>query len=233
MQETRKMKSFTLFFTDDFFEKVNIHGVFTFTSEILNLKIEIINPETISPKLKDINCLLDQETAFVIFQKPDISKRKKIQRLLKKCRNLRIPYIFWDINTLYIENIRLLVTYLSEDKELAPWGATFGKTTKGNIKIFVPNDFGSRAKINAEFIADFIEKKGQSKILVNSKFRSSNIKRKESSNSLKNELTFFSASRSYSLDDDIFGPQELNAIQNSSGTVGLINPRSDLYILCE
>ena len=45
-------------------------------------------------------------------------------------------------------------------------------------------------------------------------------------------LVIMSASRSYGLDDILFGPKELHCINRTDVPVMLINPRSDLYVLC-
>nr|MBP7369599.1 universal stress protein [Paludibacteraceae bacterium] len=46
-------------------------------------------------------------------------------------------------------------------------------------------------------------------------------------------LVIISASRDYGLDDILFGPKELHLIRKSPVPLLLVNPRSDLYALCD
>jgi len=46
-------------------------------------------------------------------------------------------------------------------------------------------------------------------------------------------IVLLSASRDYGLDDIIFGPKERHLIQKSTVPVLLVNPRGDLYALCD
>ncbi|HLP04447.1 MAG TPA: hypothetical protein VK152_03360, partial [Paludibacter sp.] len=46
-------------------------------------------------------------------------------------------------------------------------------------------------------------------------------------------LAIVSASRDYGLDDMLFGPKEFHVIKRSRVPVLLVNPRGDLYALCD
>jgi len=46
-------------------------------------------------------------------------------------------------------------------------------------------------------------------------------------------IIIVSASRDYGLDDIIFGPKELHLVKKSTVPVLLVNPRGDLYALCD
>ena len=49
----------------------------------------------------------------------------------------------------------------------------------------------------------------------------------------KHDLLLLTASREYGLDDWLFGPPELYAIRKSEVPVMLVNPRADLFSLCD
>jgi hypothetical protein len=52
--------------------------------------------------------------------------------------------------------------------------------------------------------------------------------------SIKNiGLIIITASREYGLDDLFFGPNELHLIKKSTKPILLVNPRADLYALCD
>lgn len=46
-------------------------------------------------------------------------------------------------------------------------------------------------------------------------------------------LLILSASRDYGLDDIVFGPKELHLVRKSRVPILLVNPRGDLYTLCD
>ena len=46
-------------------------------------------------------------------------------------------------------------------------------------------------------------------------------------------IIIVSASRDYGLDDLLFGPKEYHVVKKSSVPVLLVNPRGDLYALCD
>ena len=46
-------------------------------------------------------------------------------------------------------------------------------------------------------------------------------------------IIIVSASRDYGLDDMIFGPKEYHLVKKSTVPVLLVNPRGDLYTLCD
>ena len=49
----------------------------------------------------------------------------------------------------------------------------------------------------------------------------------------RHDLLILTASRDYGLDDILFGPPERKAIQRSLVPVMLVNPREDLFSLCD
>jgi hypothetical protein len=49
----------------------------------------------------------------------------------------------------------------------------------------------------------------------------------------QNSILIISASRDYGLDDLIFGPKERKILKNIEIPTMLINPRGDLYALCD
>jgi nucleotide-binding universal stress UspA family protein len=50
---------------------------------------------------------------------------------------------------------------------------------------------------------------------------------------LKAGLIIITASRDYGLDDILFGPREQHLIRKSSIPLLIVNPRADLYALCD
>ena len=85
---------------------------------------------------------------------------------------------------------------------------------------------------------------GQKQLLILNLWQHSTSKGKKDSSSIELEagllnknqqdnILIISASRDYGLDDIIFGPKERKIIKNINIPTMLINPRGDLYTLCD
>jgi hypothetical protein len=176
------------------------------------------------------------DISFLLLQCTD-NGRKNIQKLLNATRNLRIPYMIHKQNqslTLF-EHIFVPITYLEEEVEKAQFAAAFGRFFKSNVQIFVPKDAGSKAQRNCDRIVAFLEKFDISKTIHKGQKDSFGIESEVCAlaENQANSLVLLSASREYGLDDIIFGPKELKLIRKTNTPILLINPRADLYALCD
>ncbi len=173
------------------------------------------------------------DTSLLIIELAD---RKKVQKRLNICRSLRIPYLFVPSDMPFdLQRVSLPCSFLVEDKEKLLFASALGRFCKTEILIYHPKDYGDKAK---ETIA-------QAKTL----FDSFGIKYKErqgkkgsfgiDKEAVKNvvydgsQLVIVSASRQYGLDDIIFGSKEKQILQNTKRAIMLVNPRADLYMLCQ
>jgi hypothetical protein len=166
----------------------------------------------------------------------ELTQNADTQRYLNFCRNLRVPYLFLRPNIEFgVEKISLPVSFLVEDKEKAPFASAFGRFCKSKILIYAPKDYGSKARktINQmktlfnSFFINYEEKQG--------KKGSFGIER-EAVRNAKNDncrMAIISASREYGLDDIIFGSKEKKIINSTKIPLLVINPRADLYVLCD
>ena len=163
--------------------------------------------------------------------------RKNIQKLLNATRNLRIPYLIHKQNqplTLF-EHVFVPITYLEEEVEKAQFAAAFGRFFGSQVHIYQAKDYGSKAQKNCERILQFIEKFDINKTINKGKKDSFGIEKEVCTlaENQANSLVLLSASREYGLDDIIFGPKELKLLRNTHTPILLINPRADLYALCD
>lgn len=107
--------------------------------------------------------------------------------------------------------------------------------------LLLANDYGSKAKQNLNKIITHIEAVKQRTgediryRVLQAKKNSFNLSKEavERQAEWKNDLLILTASREYGLDDLIFGPPERHAIARSQIPVMLINPRADLFSLCD
>ena len=103
------------------------------------------------------------------------------------------------------------------------------------------NDYGSHAQQNINRIITHIQSVAEktntpiSYEVINGIKNSFNLYKEavERQTETGHQLLILTASREYGLDDWLFGPPERHAIQRSQVPVMLINPRSDLFSLCD
>lgn len=164
------------------------------------------------------------------------SEKKSIQFYLTSLRTLRIPYIFIKPEqTFSPAEIVLPVTNLEEEKEKGPFASSFARFFKAEITIYKPDDYGTKAQTNIDAMTNLFESFALQYNVVKGKKNSFGVEleaAKASANS-GNRIIIISASREYGLDDLIFGPKERKIIKTAQIPVVVINPRSDLYALCD
>ncbi|MBQ3865288.1 MAG: universal stress protein [Clostridia bacterium] len=115
------------------------------------------------------------------------------------------------------------------------------RKTGAHIILLQANDYGSRARINVGKMVTHIkavsEKTGTpiSYEIIQAKKDSSKVNREaaERQRDFVADLILLTASREYGLDDLLFGPQERHVIQRALVPVMLVNPREDMFSLCD
>lgn len=173
---------------------------------------------------------------------------RTIRRYLKDCRDERRPYVFVT-NTMTVKPLRRLlvpVSMLEEETYKAEICTYIARRTGAHIILLQANDYGSHARQNVNRIITHIEKVNE-RIATNGESTpvtyEVSIARKDSFSLMReaaerqrdfqHDLLILTASRDYGLDDIIFGPQEQKAIQKALVPVMLVNPRDDLFSLCD
>ena len=167
-----------------------------------------------------------------------VNSRREIQYYLNYCRELRIPYLFLLDTTIGLtlpHTILLPVTLLEEEVHKAQFCAHIARFCKAEVLILRAHDYGHKALQNAQKIITFLEKfevAFSESTAVKDSFSMwrelPQVQRERECN-----LTILTASREYGLDDIIFGPPERAVISRSTAPVMLVNPRGDLYSLCD
>lgn len=168
---------------------------------------------------------------------------RTIQQHLNECREERKPYIFIT-STMTIKPLRRLlvpVSMLEEETYKAEICTYIARKTGAHIILLQANDYGSHAQKNVNRIVTHIQKINERidqpisyEIVKARKDSFSLIKEaSERQRDFQHDLLVLTASREYGLDDIIFGPPERKAIQKALVPVMLINPREDLFSLCD
>ena len=171
------------------------------------------------------------------------NNRRVIQRHLDACREERRPYIFIT-ETMTIKPLhRILVpvSMLEEETYKAEICTYLARKTGAHLILLQANDYGSHAQKNIHRIETHIkavsERSGEliSYEIVKARKDSFSLilEAAERQRDFLQDLLVLTASREYGLDDILFGPPERKAIQRSPIPVLLVNPREDLFSLCD
>lgn len=170
-----------------------------------------------------------------------------IQRHLNECREERRPYVFVT-NTMTVKPLnRLLVpvSMLEEETYKAEICTYLARKTGAHIILLKAHDYGSHAQQNVNRIVTHIEKisrQQEEQGLQPISYEIAEARKdsfglvceaSERQRDFQHDLLILTASRDYGLDDLLFGPQERHAIRRALVPVMLVNPREDLFSLCD
>lgn len=169
------------------------------------------------------------DTALVIVP---VGRDTRLQAELNLMRELRVPYLFVRAGQSFeCRTIGVGITRLEEDKEKGPYIGSFARNFNSRIRIYKPRDYGHGAERNIEAVTALLATQGLTAEIIPGRKDSSGIELE--SIAAPDDLTIISASRDYGLDDLIFGPKERHIIRRATHPVLVINPRGDLYPLCD
>jgi nucleotide-binding universal stress UspA family protein len=185
-------------------------------------------------RLGDVADVLEQLDASLLVV--ELTNKLSVQTYLDAFRALRIPYLFVRAGQKpNFEKVALPISFLIEDKEKGPFAAAFGRFFKSQLVIFQPKDYGTKALQNIDAIKTLLDS-FQLNYEVRKASKDSNGVEREAANwaaSGEAGLVLVSASREYGLDDLLFGSKERKMITRTNVPIMLINPRGDLYTLCD
>ena len=138
-----------------------------------------------------------------------------------------------------LTRILVPVSMLEEEVYKAEICTYLARKTGAHLILLRARDYGSKAKQNTQRIITHIqtiaERTGEeiSYEVQEAKRDSFSFHKDFHSKEWKHDLLLLTASREYGLDDWLFGPPELYAIRKSKVPVMLVNPRTDLFSLCD
>ena len=172
-----------------------------------------------------------------------VNNGRTIQKHLNNCRDERRPYVLIT-STMTIKPLRRLlvpVSMLEEETYEAEICTYIARKTGAHIILLQANDYGSHAQQNVNRIVTHIHKinerieKPISYEIIKARKDSFSITKEasERQRDFQHDMLVLTASREYELDDWIFGPPERHAIKHALVPVMLVNPREDLFSLCD
>ena len=174
--------------------------------------------------------------------------RRGVQQVLDACREERRPYLITTpltSNLSPLTSILVPITMLEEEVYKAEICTYLARKTGAHLILLRANDYGSKAIKNTQRIITHIqtiaERTGETityeeRVAKGDSFHIHKELPALSSTLFgedKGGLLLLTASREYGLDDWIFGPPEQYVIRKSQVPVMLVNPRADLFSLCD
>ena len=176
--------------------------------------------------------------------------RRGVQHVLDACREERRPYVIINRsaqqscssgvqNDSTVFSILIPVTMLEEEVYKAEICTYLARKTGAHLIFLRANDYGSKAAKNTQRIITHIqtiaERTGETITYEErvSKGDSFHIHKELHNYPDDFQLILLTASREYGLDDWLFGPPEQYVIRKSPVPVMLVNPRADLFSLCD
>lgn len=185
-------------------------------------------------RLGDVADVVEQLDASLLVV--ELANKLSVQTYLDAFRALRIPYLFVRAGQKpNFEKVALPISFLIEDKEKGPFAAAFGRFLKSQLVIFQPKDYGTKALQNIDAIKTLLDSFQLNYEVRKASKDSNGVEREAASWAASGEagLVLVSASREYGLDDLLFGSKERKMITRTNVPIMLINPRGDLYTLCD
>ena len=182
--------------------------------------------------------------------------RRGVQQVLDACREERRPYLVIKDNCSAqqsccsevqngstLSSILVPVTMLEEEVYKAEICTYLARKTGAHLILLRANDYGSKAKRNTQRIITHIqtiaERTGETityeeRVAKGDSFHiHKELHQLPITNNQYPNLILLTASREYGLDDWLFGPPEQYVIRKSEVPVMLVNPRADLFSLCD
>ena len=175
--------------------------------------------------------------------------RRSVQHVLDSCREERRPYLVTTplaSNLSPLTSILVPITMLEEEVYKAEICTYLARKTGAHLILLRANDYGSKAKQNTQRIITHIQtiaKRTGGNITYEERVAKGDSfhihKELPTLSSTLQEgarggvLILLTASREYGLDDWLFGPPEQYVIRKSQIPVMLVNPRADLFSLCD
>ena len=209
----------------------------------MEIEVKLITPFSVSDSETDaITCsdlsllsdlIEEYDAAMVIYE---LNNNNRIQYFLNLSRSFRIPYLFVKPNQMPIfNNVGIPVTFLEEEKEKAPFAAAFGRFCHANLTLVQPKDYGTKAQTNINAIKGLFDTFDLNYKIVQGTKDSFKLEQQvvRQFNSFPFDMVIISASREYGLDDIIFGSKEKKILKIAQIPILVINPRADLYALCD
>ena len=177
------------------------------------------------------------------------ASRHSVQQVLDACREERRPYLVTTPlssspslsgeSKERLSSILVPITMLEEEVYKAEICTYLARKTGAHLILLRANDYGSKAKQNTQriitHIQSIIDRTGETITYEErvAKGDSFHIHKELHNYPTDFQLILLTASREYGLDDWLFGPPEQYVIRHSKVPVMLINPRADLFSLCD
>ena len=165
------------------------------------------------------------------------NEKRTVQRVLDSARSLRLPYAFLTDTMVAkpIYKILLPITMLEEEVHKSQIAAHIARYHNAELMLLQAKDYGSKAQQNTQKTEQVLKKFNLQYEVIVAEKDSFNLYKETTDRQAEwnTDIIIQTASRDYGLDDILFGPPERHIIRQSRVPVVIVNPRGDLYTLCD
>jgi hypothetical protein len=170
-----------------------------------------------------------------------IAEKSRFSTLVGGLKEANIPFLFVDNNkqvAQQYENLILPVDFRREIKDCGIWASYFARFVKSNILLVTAKESGDEKKridLNVLSIRKLFRSVGQEFLLIQSNRSSWFIQKEATKYKMGGGKCYaFLGSRYDSFADLLIGTPEKRILKHTSGCpVLFVNPRKDMYVMCD
>jgi hypothetical protein len=186
----------------------------------------------------------EQNEEVIMVMYPEFTHRSQsLRKLMYRSRRLKLPFIVLPHSSQdgwTPQHVIMPVTYDKSDKEAAIWVSYWGRFNKSRITLFAATDKDPTTETDVNRNLFFIKKLFDSLKLIyevkKGDTSSSHIAQEAVNTGATegNGLIVIATTKYYSIVDCLIGSREFHLIKNNQHMpIFCVNPRKDLYVLCQ
>jgi len=195
------------------------------------------------PILKKISDEIEAASIIIAMEKNSRLRFYKDVQFIKETKQFKMPFLMVHSKEPHPEQsnvIYLPIGFRKEEKEKLIWASYFGRFNNSRIKVIKAreSDSTARGRVTAhiQFAKKFFDQFNLDYEILNSSKSSFGITKEalQLAHDNKKGIVMICTTKHYGPEEEIIGPPELKVIKNREQVpVFCVNPRKDLYILCE
>lgn len=203
----------------------------------------MIEQGTFMSTLKKISDEIEAASVVIAMEKNSRLRFYKDVQFMKESKQFKMPFLMVHAQEPHPEQSKVIylpIGFRKEEKEKMVWASYFGRFNNSKIKVIKARETDStaRARVMAHvmFAKKLFDQFNLHYEIVNSVHNSFGVT-KEALQLAHNDqkgIVMICTTKHYGPEEEIIGPPELKIVKNREQVpVFCVNPRQDLYVLCE
>lgn len=224
-------------------EKKLMKLVRTFSTSISPHINYLIRKGSLMPALKETSDQIEAASIIMVMEKNSKLRFYRDVQFLKETKQLKMPFLMVQEKQPSQEQAKVIylpIGFKKEEKEKLIWAAYFGRFNNSKIVVLKARESDSTAKArilaHILFAKKLFDQFNLNYEIIESKKSSFGIAKEaiQMANTNQQGIVVICTTKHYGPEEEIIGPPELKIIKNREQVpVFCVNPRTDLYVLCE